>query len=97
LQVTAGFWFLASFICMFFTEQFPFLKSVVTWTFRIYASIFIAFILGLVLFSVLYGAREAVRMYLDTMKTWQFGLFGRVLWAIWFAISFVIALLLMRW
>jgi hypothetical protein len=97
LQVAAGFWLLAAFICMFFTEQFPFLKPVVMWTFRVYAGSFIALILGAILFSVLYGARSAVRIYSEVMKMGRFGIIGRMLWAIWFVIAFVIALSLKRW
>ena len=60
LQVAAGLWFIAAFISMFFTEQFPALKPIVMWTFKIYAGIVITSILGAVLFSVVLSVRDAV-------------------------------------
>jgi hypothetical protein len=87
----------AAFIAMFFTRQFPLLSPFVMWSFRIYVGCFVAFILGAILFSVLYGARDVFRLYLDTITIGRFGFLGRVLWAILFIIAFIISLFLARW
>jgi hypothetical protein len=89
--------FVAAFIGMFLTKQFPLLNPFVMWSFRIFIGCFVAFIVGAVVFSVVYGARNIFRLYLDTIASERYGLLGRVFWAILFLIAFVFSLFLARW
>ena len=96
-EIVTAIWFVAAFISMFLTKQFPFLNPFVMWSFRIYIGCYVAFIVGAVVFSILYGARNVFRLYLDTIAIGRFGLLGRMFWAMLFLIALVVSLFLTRW
>ncbi len=96
LEIAAGLWLWAAFIGMFFTDSHPALKPYVMWTLRIYLSLFLAFIAGIVLYSIAMGAKAAYSIWTEVVRHGEFGIVGRTLWAIYFLIAFVIAVALTR-
>jgi hypothetical protein len=82
----------AAFGLMFVEEGHPALRVYVTWTFRIYAGTILAFLAGAILFEVFIGARETVSKYQTVSHRGRAGIVGRVMWAFFFLLTFLIAL-----
>src|SRR5712664_4209421 len=84
--VVIGVWFWSAFIAMFFVKKYPAIEPYVGWSFRLFAAIFVCFILGIVVYSIGYGARETYGLYRFTLHTTKAGWLGRILWAIVFVL-----------
>ena len=97
VPIASGLWFLSAFGSMFLTKRYPALHPFVWWTFAIWAGLFVAGVVGFILFSIGYGAVATFGMYRGAMEAGRIGKVGRVLFGIYFIIAFIVALLFTRW
>jgi hypothetical protein len=83
-------------VAAFFKKKYPVLDGYVTWSLCICAGFFVAWIVGWLLYSIGSGAFQTLTIYRDLMNSGKVGLIGRVLWAIFFLLSFLVALCFIR-
>jgi len=79
------------------TGRFPAIRPFVTWTLRIYAAMFVTMIVLVVVFSIVRGATETVKLYKSAMASSGTGPRMRAVWALVFGIGFLIAAVIARY
>jgi hypothetical protein len=97
VELVAGIVVWAAIGGIFLTDRFPAARPLVTWTLRAYAAAFVAMIVLVVVFSVVSGAAETVRLYRRAMAAMRAGPLVRVAWALVFGLGFLIAAVMARY
>ena len=92
-----GLWFWSAIIAMFLGKYSPLLSSYALWSCRVLVGLAVALLLGFIVYSIGFGARETFKLYREVVSALKPGLFGRVALAICFAVAFIIALCFVRW
>lgn len=97
LEIGGGILGVSMLASMFLAKRIPLLEPFAKWTIRIFIGSFVLFIAGAVIFSIIFGARAILKLYIESIVIGGFGLFGRIVLAALFIFVFGIALLRVRW
>jgi hypothetical protein len=87
---------LSALIATFYKSSHPGLGTYAKWVFGIFLAIPIAGIAAWVLFSIGYGAYRMWKLYQECIASSNIGIARRIFWAVWFILSFIIALFFVR-
>ena len=96
IGIAVGIWFWSAVACIFFGSHSQFLSTYALWSCRLFAGAVVLMFVGVVVFCIGFGAVQAIKMYREAIEATKMGILGRVVLAIWFIISFLIALCFIR-